>query len=237
MSVLQRSLQGVIVLSVNQIISSAASEFIEITMSITLYTAPVSIGWVSHIALEESGLPYKAIALDFSKQEQAGGEYLKINAKARVPSLVVEEGVITETPAILTYLAQIAPDSPLGLPNDPFQEATINAFNCYLCSTVHVAHAHKMRGHRWVDDEAAKKAMTDNVPKTMGLAMDLVERDMLKGPWVHGDRFSTSDPYLYRMSTWMESDGVDVNNYPKVLAHRNAMDERASVQAVKAFFA
>jgi len=206
-------------------------------VSITFYTAQASIGWVSHIALEESGLDYKAVALDFSKKQQSDADYLKINPKARVPSLVVKEGVITETPAILTYLAQMAPESPIALPQDIYKQAVINAFNSYLCSTVHVAHAHKMRGYRWVDDEAAQKAMTANVPKTLGLCIDLIESDMLVGPWVHGDTYSISDPYLYRMSTWMDTDGVDINKYPKVKAHREAMDARASVQTVKAFFA
>lgn len=205
-------------------------------MSITLYTAQASIGWVSHIALEESGLDYKAVALDFSRQQQSDAEYLKINAKARVPSLVTEHGVVTETPAILTYIAQLAPTSPIALPQDVFEQATINSFNNYLCSTVHVAHAHKMRGYRWVDDEAAQKAMTENVPKTLGLCIDLIEAELLKGPWVHGDAFSISDPYLYRISTWMDSDGVDINKYPKVKAHREAMEARNSVKAVVAFF-
>lgn len=205
-------------------------------MTITLYTALASIGWVSHIALEESGLDYEVVALDFSKQQQSSADYLKINAKARVPSLVVDQGVITETPAILTYIAQLAPNSPLALPEDIFKQSAINSFNNYLCSTVHVAHAHKMRGHRWVDDEAAKKAMTAYVPKSLGLCMDLIESELLQGPWVHGDSFSISDPYLYRMSTWMDSDGVDINKYPRIKAHREAMEARESVKAVVAFF-
>lgn len=205
-------------------------------MNITLYTAQASIGWVSHIALEESRLDYEAVALDFSRQQQSSTDYLKINAKARVPSLVVDQGVITETPAILTYIAQIAPNSPLALPKDIFAQAKINSFNNYLCSTVHVAHAHKMRGHRWTDDEAAHKAMTAYVPTSLGLCIDLIESELLQGPWVHGDAFSISDPYLYRISTWMDSDGVDINQYPKVKAHREAMEARESVQAVVAFF-
>jgi len=205
-------------------------------VSMILYTAQASIGWVSHIALEESGLDYEAVALDFSRQQQGSAEYLKINPKARVPSLVVDQGIITETPAILSYIAQTAPGSILGLPKDPFEQAAINSFNSYLCSTVHVAHAHKMRGSRWVDDEAAQKAMTAAVPKTLGLCIDLIESDMLVGPWVHGEAFSISDPYLYRISTWMDSDGVDINKYPKVRAHREAMEARDSVKSVMAFF-
>jgi len=196
-------------------------------MSMILYTAEASIGVVSHIAMEESGLDYELVALDFSKKEQASAEYLKVNSKARVPSLKVAEGIITETPAILNYLAQVAPESPLGLPADLYQQARIQSFNAYLCSTVHVAHAHKKRGSRWVDDLAAQKAMTDNVPNTMAACFKMIETEMFEGPWVH---------YLYRISSWAEGDGVDISNYPKIHAHLNAMSERESVKAYKAYF-
>jgi glutathione S-transferase len=205
-------------------------------MSITLYTSPSSVGVVSHIALEESALPFKVVSVDFANKQQASVEYLEINPKARVPSLIVEEGIITETPAILTYLAQMAPKSSLALPEDPFEFAQIQSFNAYLCSTVLVAHAHKMRGSRWVEDEASLKAMTQNVPKTVALCFDMIEKQMLKGPWVHGSGFTISDPYLYRISSWAESDGVDINNYPKIKAHREAMAQRDSVRTVEAYF-
>lgn len=205
-------------------------------MSITFYTGRQSIGVASHIALEESGLDYELVELDFTKSEQKSADYLKVNPKARVPSLVLERGILTETPAILTYLAQRAPDSAIALPKDPFDYAQIQSFNSYLCSTVHVAHAHKQRGTRWVDDEAAIKAMRENVPKTMAECFDLIEAQMLRGPWVHGDAFSISDPYLYRISSWLDGDGVDINNYPKVKAHSEAMAQRDSVRAVESFF-
>lgn len=205
-------------------------------MNITFYTAQQSIGYASYVALEESGLEYQLIELDLAAKQQQNADYLQVNPKARVPSLVLEQGVLTETPAILTYLARLAPESAIGLPEDPYEYAQIQSFNSYLCSTVHVAHAHKHRGSRWVDDVAALKAMTDYVPTAMSLCFDLIESQMLAGPWVHGERFSISDPYLYRIACWMEGDGVDVNQYPKVKAHREAMAERDSVKAVEAFY-
>lgn len=205
-------------------------------MSIKFYTNRKSIGVVSHIALEESGLKYELIELDFAKDQQKTGYYLKVNPKARVPSLELEQGILTETPAILTYLAQMAPESAIGLPDDRFMHAQIQSFNSYLCSTVHVAHAHKQRGTRWVDDESAIAAMRDNVPKTMALCTEFIETNMLIGPWVHGDTFSISDPYLYRISTWLEGDGVDINHYPKVKAHRELMALRDSVKRVESYY-
>ena len=74
-----------------------------------LYYAPGTCALASHIALEEAGADYKAERLDFKANQQQSPEYLKINAKGRVPALVTDKGVITETPAILAYVAQTFP--------------------------------------------------------------------------------------------------------------------------------
>ena len=200
-------------------------------MALQLYTAPGTIGVASHIALEESGLNYQAIRIDFAKKEQQSDHYRKINPKMRVPALIVDGQVLTETPAILVYVAQVA-SSTLDLPVEPLAFAQIQSFNCYLASTVHVAHAHKMRGARWTDDADALAAMTAYVPTSMSVCFDVIETELLKGPWVHGDAFSISDPYLFALCQWLEGDGVDINQYPNVCAHHVRMLERESVQRV-----
>ena len=53
---------------------------------------------------------------------------------------------------------------------------------------------------------------------------------MLAGPWVMGESYTICDPYLFTISSWLESDGVDVTHFPKVLEHRNRMAERPAVQ-------
>jgi glutathione S-transferase len=49
-----------------------------------------------------------------------------------------------------------------------------------------------------------------------------------------GDTVSLADAYLYVVCSWLEGDGVDVSAFPKILAFREAMEARASVQAVRA---
>src|ERR1700759_3787440 len=66
-----------------------------------LYYAPGTCALASHIALEEAGATYETVRLDFKAEDQKKPDYLKINPKARVPSLLTAEGVLTETPAIL----------------------------------------------------------------------------------------------------------------------------------------
>src|SRR5246127_4170664 len=149
-----------------------------------LYYAPGTCALASHIALEEAGASYTAERLDFKANQQQSPDYLKINAKGRVPALVTDKGVITETPAILAYIAHTFPKAKLAPLDDPFAFAQVQSFNSYLCSTVHVAHAHKMRGARWATEESSFADMKRKVGENMGACFTLIERDMIKGPWV-----------------------------------------------------
>ena len=199
---------------------------------LTFYTAPGTCALASHIALIEAGAEFELMRVDFSSGAQRQPDYLSVNPKGRVPALATEQGVLTETPAILAYIAQRYPGAGLAPIEDPFAFARVQEFNSYLCSTVHVAHAHRRRGARWVDaeDAAAIAAMQRKIPQSVGEAFALIENGMLKGPWVMGDRYTICDPYLFTVSRWLEGDGVNLNLLPRVLEHRDRMGERAASQ-------
>jgi glutathione S-transferase len=197
---------------------------------IKLYYAQHSCALASHIALEDAGAAYSTVRVSFSSNQQRSPEYLAINPKGRVPAMVTDRGILTETPAMLAYIAQSFPAAQLAPFDDPFAFAEMQAFNSYLCSTVHVAHAHRMRGTRWTDDPAALEALKAKVPETVYAAFALIENGMLKGPWVMGDRYTVADPYLFTLAQWLEGDGVDPARLPRVAEHRSRMAERASVK-------
>jgi len=199
-----------------------------------LYYAPGTCAMASHIALQESGAAYTTERLDFKTNQQNSAEYLAINPKGRVPALVTDRGILTETPAMLAFIAQSFPAAKLAPSDDAFAFAQAQAFNSYLCSTVHVAHAHKMRGARWATEESSFADMKSKVAQTMTACFKLIERDMLRGPWVMGEHYTICDPYLYTLGLWLEGDSVDVSALPKVLDHRRLMSERPAVQKVLA---
>jgi glutathione S-transferase len=120
--------------------------------------------------------------------------------------------------------------------NDAFAFAQAQAFTSYLCATVHVAHAHRMRGYRWVDadDAAAIAAMQKKVPQSVAECFNLIEREMFVGPWVMGDSYTICDPYLFTLARWLEADGVDPARLPKVQNHRQRMSERPGVRTALA---
>ncbi|GCA48890.1 glutathione S-transferase GST-6.0 [Sinorhizobium sp. KGO-5] len=199
-----------------------------------LFYTPETCSLASHIALEEAGAGFEVHRVDFSKAEQTKPDYLTINPKGRVPALVTDRGILTETPAILAYIAQSFPKARLAPLDDPFEFARLQSFLSYLCSTVHVAHAHARRAARWADDPAAQEAMKAKVPQNMADCFALIERTMFVGPFVRGDAYSVADPYLFTIAGWLESDGVDPARFPRILDHRNRMAERPAVAKVLA---
>jgi glutathione S-transferase len=197
-----------------------------------LYYAPGTCALASHIALEEAGADYTTERLNFRANQQNSPEYLAINPKGRVPSLVTDRGVLTETPAMLAYIAQTCPQAKLAPLDDAFLFAQVQSINSYLCSTVHVAHAHKLRGARWATQESSFADMKGMIPKTMGACFALIEQKMLRGPWVMGEQYTICDPYLFAIAQWLEGDSVDINAMPKVADHFRRMAERPAVRKV-----
>ena len=199
---------------------------------ISLYYSPNSCALASHILLEEVGANYSVIEINFNKNEQRKSNYLSVNAKGRVPALLTEEGVLTETPAILLYIAQKYPQKKMAPLNNIYQLAKAQELNSYLCSTAHVAHAHLSRGSRWADDPAAIAAMTAKVPETVGACFSFLESGMSDSPWVLGDDYSICDPYLFTVTRWLKRDGVDRKNFPRIDAHYQRMKDRTAVKNI-----
>jgi len=199
-----------------------------------LFYAVGTCALASHIALEEAGAEYTTTRLDFSAGDQRKPEYLKVNPKGRVPALITDQGILTETPAILAYIAQLFPKAGLAPLADPFAFARVQAFNSYLCSTAHVNHAHLGRGARWADEPSSLEDMKRKVPANVGASFELMEREMFEGPWVMGKTYTICDPYLFTVAGWLPRDTVDIARYPKIHEHNKRMAERPAVKKVLA---
>lgn len=196
-----------------------------------LYYAPGTISIAVAIALHEAGIDFDTHRLDFRAGEQGGAGYAAINPKGRVPALDLGGTILTETGAILDYIADLAPQL---LPDNPLHAAQARSVMYYLASTMHVNHAHKMRGSRWADQDSSRADMTAKVPQTMAESAAFVETHCLRGPYVLGTHFCIADAYLFLVCGWLPGDGVDLTPFPKIRTFMDAMNTRPSVIAVRA---
>ena len=85
------------------------------TAKLTFYTHPMSRGRVTRWMLEETGLPYDTVVLDYGTSMKAP-EYLAINPMGKVPALKHGDTVVTEQAAICMYLADLVPEKKLAPP-------------------------------------------------------------------------------------------------------------------------
>ncbi|HEX7944378.1 MAG TPA: glutathione S-transferase N-terminal domain-containing protein [Phenylobacterium sp.] len=200
---------------------------------IKLFHAWGSCSLASYIALAEAGAAFETVIMSTKLGDQRKAEYLAVNPKGRVPALVTDQGILTENPAILAWIAQAFPEAQLA-PTEAWEFAQAQAFNSYLASTVHVAHAHRHRGYRWADQESSFADMTAKVAENMTACFRLIEDEMFRGPYVLGEAFSICDAYLFTVAGWLEGDGVDLRQFPKVHAHHERVRARPAVAKVLA---
>ena len=195
-----------------------------------LYYAPNACSLAPHIALNEAGAQYEAVAVDTRGGEQKSPAYLAVNPKARVPSLATDRGILTEVPVLLGFIARNFADAKLA-PTDGFDFFQMQSFNTYLASTIHITFAHIFRPERYADSDAAKADMRDKAPKSLFEQFRLVEDQLSDGrDWVHGGQYTVSDPYLYVFARWFERPGTgDIANLPRIKAHRARMQTRPQV--------
>ena len=92
---------------------------------LTLYYAAETCSLASHIALEEAGADYSLVRISFARDEQHSPDFLAINPKGRVPALVTARGILTETPAILVFIAQTFPKARLAPLENAFAFAEV----------------------------------------------------------------------------------------------------------------
>ncbi|TCS10065.1 glutathione S-transferase family protein [Caulobacter sp. BK020] len=184
-------------------------------MTLQLYFAPGSSSLAPLVALEEISIPYGAHRLDLAAGDQHKPDYLKVNPRGRVPTLLVDGQPVTEVLAILTYLAHRYPHSELLPLADPLRLAKAYEVMSWFASTVHVAFAQIARPERYADDEAVKAALA--TPGEARFARTLTDIERLAqapGPWLLGESFSVVDAYALVIWRWAERRQIDTGRYP-----------------------
>lgn len=200
---------------------------------LTLYYAPGTVSAAVAVALNEAGASYDSVRIDFASSEQTTPAYYKVNPKGRVPALVTQHGILTETSAILEYIAALHPEAHL-VPDDPFQAAQMRSVMTYLASTWHINHAMGGRGARWAFKQSSFDDLKSKVTENITANCRYFEDEVVQGPFVLGDQFTLADPYFYAVTTWLPSDGVDIADFPRLHAYQQRIASRASVQKARA---
>ncbi len=202
-------------------------------MGLTLYYAPGACSFVPHVALEEAGAAFDAVRLNLADGDQRKPDYLALNPKGRVPTLVVDGRPLTEVIAIVTYLDRRFRTAGILPGHDPLLAARAYEAMTWLATTVHVAFAQITRPERYADDLAMRGALAAPGRDRFVRALDGLEAlAAAKDAWLVGETFTAVDAYALVVRRWAERIGVDLSAYPAWNAKGDRALARPSVVRV-----
>ena len=197
---------------------------------ITLYYSPGACSLAAHIVLEEIGVPFEAKRVVIAKGEHLTPEYLAINPHARVPALTDGGFVMTESPAILSYLGHRFPEAGLLDLADVEKLARAEELLSFFSSSVHTAFAQIWRAARFADGAAARDDVVAAGRTAVSGYYDELDEIDGDGAWIVGGRDSIADPDMLVFYRWGTLIGLDMNAYPGWSRHKEAMLARPAVQ-------
>ena len=202
-------------------------------MSVKLYYAPGACSLASHIALEEVGRPYETQKMNLAEGDQRKPEYLRINPRGRVPTLVVDGEPMTENVGILSFIAGGHPDSGIW-PTKTWDQAKLVSTMAWLSNTVHPAYGHIVRPERYADDDAAREAI--KVKGRANFEGYLREIDgLLAGQkWSIANQYTVADGYLLVFYRWANRQKMPVRELKNYSALVDRVLDRKAVQKVMA---
>ncbi|SMH32835.1 glutathione S-transferase [Mesorhizobium australicum] len=197
----------------------------------TLFYSPGACSLASHIALEESGHPYRAIETLLAKNQHQTPEFLEINPRGRVPALSVDGKVITENTAILTWIATAYPEAGL-LPTDLISRMQCVAQMAWFSNTPHIFQRARFRPHRFVDHEDMHDAIRTKAASSYWECMREIDALIGDNHWMMGDAYTVVDPYALVFYGWGTSNGLPMQDLKNYTRHKVQMLQRPAVIAV-----
>jgi glutathione S-transferase len=180
-----------------------------------LYFSPGAVSMATHMALEEVGVPYTLEPVLIKEGQQLSERYRRVHPLGRLPALEIEPGVVlTETPALLAYLAALAPGLGL-LPEGGLARARADEWMSLLASAVHVTFISFFRPDRYTSDDAARAALKIDGKQRFFDMLRYVESRLPEQGFALGERYSLVDTYLTVFFLWARRFELPIQELPR----------------------
>lgn len=200
-------------------------------MNTALYCSPGSCSLAPHIALRETGAPFELRTFSTALRANYSAAYLEVNPKGRIPALLIDGFVLTETPAILAYIGRRFPGAGLYPAGPSEAEARCLELLAWSSNTVHVAYAQLMRPERFVPHPQAYPPVKDSGRANYGQCLASIEARLREHEYAVGERFSVVDPFWLVFYRWGLRAGFEMRTqFPAYTTHAQRLCERPSVQ-------
>lgn len=189
-----------------------------------LYYSPGACSLAPHIVATEAGIPLELVKVDVrSKTVAREGDFWDINPKGYVPALVLDDGaVLTEGPAIIQYLADLAPGAGLAPANGSFERVRLQEALNYLTSEIH-------KSYSPLFNPDALPAVREERLAYLKRRYALIERQLEGRKYLLGDRFTVADAYLFTLTRWARAVKLDLSGFANLEAFQKRVGGRKAV--------
>lgn len=202
-------------------------------MSVVLYYAPYTCALAPYITLTEAGCPFEVQLINMRKKQQMTADYMKLNPKHKVPTLVVDGKPLTENVTIHMWVARTYPQAKL-LPTEPWAELQAISMLAWVASGIHPYLARINTPSKVTDvpnmEDNIKKLATATVMECFGIADNL-----LSGKDYFFGNFTAPDAHFFWAMRRGQQLGLDFSPFKNCVAHHQRMLARPSVQKLVAF--
>ena len=190
-----------------------------------LYFSPGACSLSPHIVLQEAGLDFTLERVDIPRRQTASGaDFLAINPKGYVPALELKDGsVLTEGPAIVQFVADLAPDRQLVPAHGTLERYQLIEWLNFIATELHKGFSPLFRPTASADMKDAARASLRN--RLGWVAQRLDGRDYLMGT-----QFTVADSYLFTVLGWAGVVQFDLSPWPVLDSYRQRVGGRPAVQ-------
>lgn len=166
------------------------------TEEVLFYHNPRSRAQMVHWMLEEAGAPYRIVAIDFEKGEHKSPSFLALNPMGKLPTIVHRGTVVTETAAIIAYLADAFPSAGLAPALDDPGRGTYYRWLFFGAGCFEPALLDTMLQRPAPERKSAVGwGSYEDVLATLRTAL-------ARGPYLLGENFSAADVYVGAELRW-----------------------------------
>lgn len=167
-----------------------------------LYYYPNNASLAPHFLLHHMKLDYELLLVDKKSNSQKSADYLKLNPAGRIPTLIVDDMPIFESPAICIHLCESHPEYQLipniGSPERPMFYQWLT----YLNNTLQAELMVRYYPHRHTVDESAIPSIIEAQDERIADALSVINNQLADKPYLLGDTISACDYFLFMLAEW-----------------------------------
>jgi glutathione S-transferase len=197
-----------------------------------LYYSAGSCSTSCHITLEEAGLKYEVVELDWDVPAQAA-EVDRLNPMGTLPVLVTDDGrTLTQNIAIHTYVAELAPEKSLLPKPGTIERAETMNWLSFVASDFHKAYGPIFAAEGYSQDPKEREKFRAWGVSQVEKTLKVLDAGLAGKDYLTGKTFTVADSYAFVVAGWTKWLKIPLDPYRNLQSYLGRVAERPAVQRV-----